>query len=185
MNEIELKARVEDVNAVEEKLGTFASFKRSVVRDDTYYVNSSGKGRKIRFRLETCDGKETWLVTYKKKENMKSADGISTEVNQEMETAIEDPQPVMTFLEDSGYVVSLKKHKEVRDWVFEDATLELCNVPPLGWFLEIEILAQDNSPDTISKAQKKLRELLIRSGLTEKDIEEKYYSQLLKEYNKK
>lgn len=184
MKEIELKARVADICTVEKLIGTFATFERSVVRDDTYYVNSSLKGRKIRFRLETCGKNQSWLVTYKKKENIISSDGTPTEVNEELETAVENPEPFLKFLEDEGYVVYLKKHKEVRDWTFEDATLELCNVPPLGWFLEIEILGQDDSPDTISKAQKKLRELLIRSGLTEKNIEERYYSQLLKEYNK-
>lgn len=181
MKEIELKARVADVSAVEKNIGTFATFERSVVRDDTYYVNSSLKGRKIRFRLETCGENQSWLVTYKKKENIISSDGTATEVNEELETTVENPEPLLKFLEDEGYVVSLKKHKEVRDWIFEEATLELCMVPPLGWFLEIEILSDDGDSKAVEEAQKKLRKILEKCGLSEKDIETRYYSQLLKE----
>ncbi|MDO4505557.1 MAG: class IV adenylate cyclase [Spirochaetales bacterium] len=182
MNEIELKARVADKSAVEEKLNSFARFERSVTRDDKYYVGPSGKGKKIRIRKETENGTVTWLLTYKKKENRTGPDGTSSEVNEELETKIEDPAPLVQYLEDTGYTVALTKHKDVLDWVCDGATLELCNIPPLGWFLEIEILSEKNDDETVQAAQKKLKELLTKSGLSENDIEEKYYSQLLKEH---
>ncbi|WP_407400099.1 class IV adenylate cyclase [Treponema sp.] len=184
MNEIEIKARVADKKAVEDQLNSFAEFKRAVTRDDTYYIGPSGKGKKIRIRKETEDGKITWILTYKKKENKISADGTATEVNEELETTMEDSTPLVRYLEDSGYTVALTKHKDVYDWSYEEATLELCNIPPLGWFLEIEILTESNDDATVQSAQKKLKDMLLKSGLSDKDIEEKYYSQLLKEYNK-
>ncbi len=183
MNEIELKARVVDKAKVEEKLNSFAKFERSVTRDDRYYIGPSGKGKKIRIRKETENETVTWLLTYKKKENRRGPDGTTSEVNEELETAMEDPTPLVQYLEDSGYTVALRKHKDVLDWVHDGATLELCNIPPLGWFLEIEILSEKNDEETVQAAQKKLKELLLKSGLSEKDIEEKYYSELLKECN--
>ncbi len=181
MNEIEIKARVADSNKLEEKLNSFAQFSKNVIRDDSYYIGPSGKGKKIRIRKESENGNISWLLTYKKKENKTGPEGKTTEVNEELETKIEDPTPLIRYLEDSGYSVALSKHKEVRDWIYDGATLELCMVPPLGWFLEIEILAADNDDSTIQSAQKKLMEILKKCGLSEKDIETKYYSQLLKE----
>ena len=184
MNEIELKARVKDKAAVEKKLNSFAAFKHAVTRDDTYFKSPSVKAKKIRIRQETEDGKVRWFLTYKKKENKKSSDGTLTEVNEELETEIEDPKPIATYFLDSVFTVDLTKHKEILGWTFEGANLELCNVPPLGWFLEIEILTEKNDDDAVQAAQKKLKELLLKAGLTADDIEEKYYSQLLKEYYK-
>lgn len=184
MNEIEIKARVTDREELEKKLNSFAAFEKSVTRDDSYYIGPSGKGKKIRIRKETMDGTVTWLLTYKKKENKVSPDGTATEVNEELETKIDDPTPLVRYLEDSGYTIALSKRKEVRSWLHDGATLELCNVPPLGWFLEIEILAENKDLGTVLSAQKKLIEILLKCGLSEKDIEEKYYSQLLKEFYK-
>lgn len=184
MNEIELKARIANKSKLEEILNSFAEFDRTVTRDDTYYIGPSGKGKKIRIRKETENGKVTWLLTYKKKENRTGPDGTSSEVNEELETKMDDPLPLTSYLEDTGYTVALTKHKDVQDWIYDGATLELCNIPPLGWFLEIEILAESNDEETVQNAQKKLKELLLKCGLSENDIEEKYYSQLLKEYHK-
>ena len=157
MNEIELKARVADKAKVEEKLNSFAKFERSVTRDDRYYIGPSGKGKKIRIRKETENETVTWLLTYKKKENRRGPDGTTSEVNEELETAMEDPTPLVQYLEDSGYTVALRKHKDVLDWVHDGATLELCNIPPLGWFLEIEILSEKNDEEKTEGASFKKR----------------------------
>lgn len=180
MNEIEIKARVADTDSVRKKLDSFATYLGAVIRDDTYYAHPKIE-RKIRFRKETRGNQVQWLATYKRKENKISPDGITTEVNEELETSIDDPFPLIKFLEDSGYKIHLQKHKEVYDWKFGDATIELCQVPPLGWFLEIEILSKKNDPATLDGIQRELKSILTKTGLNEKDIETKYYSQLLRE----
>lgn len=189
MNEIEIKARVADRIELEKKLNSFAQFSGSVSRDDSYWANTEVSKKKIRIRKETTGSGSNcttqWLITYKIKDNVLSPEGITTEVNQELETVIENPEPLLRYFKDTGYSEVLSKHKEVSDWKYEDATLELCHVPPLGWFLEIEILAENNSPATVDSAQKKLKELLYKCGLNDSDIEEKYYSQLLREYKSK
>lgn len=184
MNEIEIKARAADPDSVRKRLDSFAAFSGSVVRDDTYYTHPKIKN-KIRFRKETGDDGVQWLVTYKKKENRISPDGMTTEVNEELETLVQDPVPLVKFLEDSGYEIHLQKHKEVYHWKFEDANIELCLVPPLGWFLEIEILSEKNDADTVAKIQQELKYILLKAGLEEKDIEKKYYSELLRELDRK
>ena len=100
MKEIELKARVADVCTVEKLIGTFATFERSVVRDDTYYVNSSLKGHKIRFRLETCGKNKSWLVTYKKKENTQDSEMEAEEIMDSEKNNTMDSESENTELEE-------------------------------------------------------------------------------------
>ena len=80
MKEIEIKAHVADRNSVISKLNSFAKFLGSVVRDDTYWGNGKTK---IRVRREKNNDAENILVTYKKKENRTSEDGVSMEVNED------------------------------------------------------------------------------------------------------
>ena len=186
MTEIELKAHVYDRKKTVENLNSFAKYEDSVIRDDIYYKNESNGKPSIRIRNENRDSGKDCLITYKRKEIRTGDDGVKIEVNNEMETFIGDPEPLKAFLEDAGYTVSLKKHKEVQDWSFitEDgkkATLELCSVPPLGDFLEIEILSPVNDEKTVSETHKTLKMLLSRAGIPEKDIEERYYSEMLRE----
>lgn len=184
MNEIELKARIENENQLKEIINSFAKYEKTVTKDDTYYVNPSGNGKKIRIRKETENQKTTWLLTYKIKENKISPNGNETEVNKELETKIEDAFPLISYFKDCGWIIDLIKHKEVIVWTYDNATLELCYIPKLGWFLEIEILTKDHDDITIQNAQKKLIEILYKCKLSEKNIENKYYSQLLKEISK-
>ena len=60
-------------------------------------------------------------------------------------------------------------------------TFELCNVPPLGDFLEIEILVKDTNEETIKPLQDKLLELLDMTGIGRDKIEKRYYSDMLRE----
>ena len=192
MIEIELKARVSNrlnlINVLDEK----ATFVQKVSRDDIYYKSPAQVANKIRIRTEKkeIDGKseESYLVTYKKKENRQGADGTITEVNEEHECSISDPKVLQLFLEDSAFTVDLTKHKDVMDWSYTfdsegktiTANLELCNIPPLGDFLEIEILSPTDEEKTVKFLQTKLLEILLMVGLSKEDIETRYYSELLK-----
>ena len=75
----------------------------------------------------------------------------------------------------------LEKHKTVLGWSFEQLHLELCTVPPLGDFLEIETFAESNEPEVVLPLRKKLIESLKKCGIMEEKIENKYYSELLRE----
>ncbi len=191
--EIELKARVKDRVLLEKTLSSFASFKGEITRDDVYYAHPSSSNVKIRIRKESDLKGTKYFLTYKKKENRLATHGVKTEVNEELETEIKDASVLETFLLDVGFSIVLTKKKEIHEWkanVFLEgkeieASLELCNITPLGDFLEIEIVCETEKETDIEKAQTLLFELLEKSGLNKECIEERYYSELLKEAEQK
>ena len=156
----------------------------------------------------------TWLVTYKRKETRTDEKtGTIIEVNDEKECQVSSPEPLVAFLMDTGYFVDLQKHKEVQDWTLPlpaalltgdalvekngctpkadtplAATFELCAVPPLGDFLEIEVLAPlANTPETkaddektVARIHHELELLLEKAGIPSSRIENRYYSEMLK-----
>ena len=116
-------------------------------------------------------------------------------MNDEKEGCVSSPDVLKAFLTDTGYSIQLKKHKDVMDWEFIipaneilpeslTATFELCAVPPLGNFLEIEILSPRNDEEIVSKIHKKLEELLEMTGIPKTRIEKRYYSEMLKVFDK-
>lgn len=185
MNEIEVKARVKDRQKIIDKLNSFAQYQGFVIKDDRYFALQNPDGtfssKKIRIRKENKNNKETFLLTWKKKEVQETSQGASIEVNDEKECFLSDDACLVSFLEDSGYKIALKKHKEVHDWTYKNATFELCNVESLGDFLEIEILTSSNEEKVIEKIKEELVELLKKAGLSKDDIEKRMYSQMLSE----
>ena len=194
MNEIEIKAHVYKKDELIKKLNSFAEFKQEVFRDDTYYESPLNPKVKIRIRKEKCGKKIRSILTYKRKEIKSASENSSTELNEELETEILSSEPLEQFFCDAGLKAALKKHKEVMDWELElpvsientnlKATLELCNVPPLGYFLEIEILSPAKKEEDVKKVQQILFELLEKCGIEKSCIEEKYYSELLLQIKK-
>ncbi len=198
MTEIELKAHVYDRNALVQNLKTFAHREQRIIREDEYYGKSEKDSHKIRIRHETFiseDGNTSgsdYLVTYKRKEIKCGADNISIEVNDEKECTISDPAALKSFLTDTGYSIQLKKYKDVEDWSTElcgiqimgqniIAMLEICNVPPLGDFIEIEILSPVSDGNTTQMLHGELLKLLDKCKIPKTDIEPRYYSELLRE----
>ena len=192
MTEIELKAHVTDKEKLIQRLNEIADYSGSVIRNDTYWKKD---GIEIRIRRENFAGPENAsgpqptvstaeniLITYKRKSLRTNEDGVPVEVNDEKECTVSSAEPLEAFLTDSGFIVSLKKHKEVSDWKHSSGTtLELCTVPPLGDFLEIEILSPTDDELTVQKSREKLEELLALAGIPRNQIEKRYYSELLRE----
>lgn len=191
MQEIELKAHVYDVETVKSKLSTFAEYKGFVERSDTYYKqNEKSWIYPLRVRKEKSDKEksEKIFLTYKRKSLVKTADGSAVEKNEEKESEISSDTllTLETFLEDNGFKVYLRKIKSVFTWkaivkIGEknfDVTIELCRVEPLGDFLELEILSDEK--EDFEGARKALEEVLARVEIDKSEIEEKSYSQMLK-----
>lgn len=191
-----MKAHVKDRNEVIKKLNSFADFLGRVVRDDTYWFNGKTKVRIRREKEITSEnkiGKEIILLTYKKKENRISAEGNAMEVNEEHECELSSSEAIETFLTDSGFFVDLKKHKNVLDWKYSftlpqsgqtiQVTLELCTVPPLGDFLEVEVLSEKDDRDFTESVRKELENLIVLSGIEKSQIENRYYSEMLRDFH--
>lgn len=201
MTEVELKARVNDRAALEKQLDGFARRGQHVIRDDDYWGRSADDKNKIRIRRETFlapDGsvcKKDILVTYKRKARITGADGVEAEANDEKECLVSDAEALEAFLSDTGYSVQLKKHKDVEDWLADvpvppacasgsrtlTATLELCAVEKLGDFLEIEILSPTDDGNTLVALHGELEKLLARAGIPKDKIENRYYSEMLRD----
>ncbi len=125
---------------------------------------------------------ETVTVTYKRKHlNTDPETGTSYEVNDEHEFTISSSVPFEAFLQDAGFAVSITKEKDVYSWHQDGALLELCSVPPLGNFLEIEILTEDRNESTVAAARNRLNKLLEEYGIPAGAVERRYYSEMLAE----
>ncbi len=196
MYEIELKAHVKNRRDVIKNLERFAVFSAAIEKDDTYYSKEiNGKTIKVRIRKETpftteeipdapqITGQKSVIFTYKRKEII-TKDETSIEVNDEKETFLSEAEPFEAFLTDTGFVPSLKKHKITLGWHYDGAHLELCTVDRLGDFIEIEILSESNEENQVLQAKEKLLKLLSKCGIDESQIEERYYSQMLRELTK-
>lgn len=196
MIEIELKAHVKYRDALINNLKTFSTFQQKVTRKDTYYHLKKDHPAKdgkdhitARIRKEFKETEEgltqTIYLTYKRKELRTNSTGTSTEVNDEKETVVSDATALEVLFADIGFKPALHKEKIVEDYLcqtpFGQATLELCNVQGLGDFLEIEILSEKDDDSTVENIQKELKNLLNKSGIPESEIEERYYSEMLKE----
>lgn len=195
MFEIELKAHVRNREELLAELKNFATYEKTVERNDLYYgkkiesENSTLKSIAVRLRKEskeTEQGSEIKnIFTYKQKETKRTSSEIETELNDEKECTVSDFTPIEEFLKDSGFILSLHKKKSVEGYILKTdvgmANIEVCNVPPLGDFIEIEILSKTKDEKTVKNIQKELISILQRCKISESDIESKYYSEMLRE----
>ena len=177
MTEIEIKARVADPVATETAIRAFAEFERETVKRDEYW-GLDGPGdffTKVRVRDE--DGVPT--VTYKRKETRGDI-----EVNDEREFTVSDRSALECLLADLGFAVYVKKEKRTKTFGYRardgnPVTVELSLVARLGWFVELEILADDPDEGEIGRAEADLRETLAKCGVPESAIERRFYTEML------
>jgi len=181
--EVELKAHVDDPDAVlallEARYGAGAQY----IKEDIYYrlpgpdgkgVGRSGGGEPIEFRLRREDGRA--VVTAKRKS---LSGGI--EVNAENEFTVDDPAAFEVFAGYLGAVVFSHKRKEGRSFTAGGATIELSNVMGLGWFVEIEELVDAGRPGEVERARERVAGLLAAIGVPAERIEPRYYTDMLAE----
>lgn len=184
MFEIELKAHVDDREKVIENLNSFADYLQSVQKDDVYWaVHKDGRKIQTRIRREKDldSGVSKIYMTYKRKERRIAENGNALEVNDERECEISDSDALETLLKDAGFVVALEKHKSVMGWRFDECHIELCAVPPLGDFLEIEVMSEKGDEKTTEEKKRKIMEIFGRLEIGEEKIENRYYSEMLAE----
>lgn len=193
MYEIEMKAHVESCcrQRIIDILNKIAKYTGHVFKSDVYYhipVKEKKCGyQSVRIRDE--NGK--FYLTFKDKRLVKtllevnSVDEIGTEVNEEKECEICEPKVIESLLENLGGKIFLKKTKDSELWCVErngmKVNIELCFIEFLGYFLELEILSEQNTPEVFEKARKLELELLEECGIERSKIENRYYSELLKQ----
>jgi adenylate cyclase, class 2 len=185
--EIELKVRIDDYAAVKERLSLVGVFCRSYKKSDTYWFPSQPAAPGVRVRRESgvdADGAahESVLATYKKKT---ISGGI--EVNHECEFTVSDADLFEEMLNCLGLRNAVRKEKEGWAWTIhsqnegQEAPIlaELSMVARLGWFLEIEIMAADNSEKTVEESRERLFALLEKLEISTDKIETRPYTTML------
>jgi adenylate cyclase class 2 len=212
--EIELKARVKDIESLKTALAEKSESSFRFEKEDVYWSRKAGRVPKIRVRREKrffANGKyaagifaagvpegnseSLCLVTYKKKE---VKDGI--EINDEREfeirpstgRAIDATGDFEDLLKVLGFKISASKKK--RGWAYtiteknarlglDNICAELVEVEGLGWFVELEIVANanadNNREEMVEEGKKRLLDLLDSLGIKREAVESRYYTEML------
>jgi len=186
--EIELKAHLDDFMPVKERLFALGDYCRSYTKSDTYWLPTRANmslPSGVRVRRENgidANGAahESTLVTYKTKEI--SGD---IEVNDECEFTVSDAILFEVLLGRVGLHKAIQKEKQGWAWTIPSAAMppilaELSLVTGLGWFLEIEIQAADNSQQTVAESRSRLLALLEKLEIPAERIETRPYTAMLK-----
>lgn len=140
-------------------------------------AGATGYARPVKVRIRNEDGETA--VTYKRKEVQ---GGI--EVNDEREFKIDDAAAFEALLVDLDFAPFIEKHKTTKSFYLKDGdgtelTIELSLVRDLGWFVEIEILADSPDAAETERARATLLKTLARCGVPESAIEPRYYTEML------
>ena len=181
VTEIELKAHVQNTEELRLLLSEKAEYLYAFEKNDKYWYaeNMSLLPSGLRIRSEKRlfpDKREEslTLVTYKNKE---VRDGI--EVNEEREFTVIPAPEFEEFLKRTG--LKPGRSKEKRGWAFsrDGITVELVEVKGLGWFVELEIIAEAKNEETFTKGKKRLLDFLSGLGIKNEAIESRFYSEML------
>ena len=176
MIEIEKKCWLKDPERMLADLHKNAHYIKKSRKEDVYFIhkdyNSShsiNRDDKI-FRLRIEEGKH--IVTFKEKRIEK---GI--EINQENEFFVSDQNSFLQFVQYIDYQELVTKVKEVELFKYNDISVEYVFLHGLGYFLEAEILCQDESE--VNLAVNKIDTLFTELNIDPASVEEKMYIDLL------
>ena len=192
MHEIELKAHLEHPKKTEALLSRIADFSLRCTKTDRYWTLGE---KTIRIRRELIGDKETVFITHKQKHY---TDTIETNRELEFELAAVSVPVFTEMLKSLGMTCTAEKQKETKVFVpYTDlfpagilegtcsVSVELSTIPPIGHFLELEVLSPDEGSDTaayeqhIRNAQVIFDTLLTALEIPQSAIEVRPYNELL------
>jgi Adenylate cyclase, class 2 (thermophilic) len=193
MFEIEMKAHATDRSHVADILNSIAQYDGMAEKKDTYYhlPRSTGAGSpaylSCRVRHEVfkkgTEKEERVIFTYKRKELRSGTDGAQIEVNDEKECTLSGSEALEAMFSDAGFTAACTKYKIAEGWFAQTeagtAHIELCTVPPLGDFLEIEIMSEVQDESHVAEARKCIESLFSRCGIPLSAVENRYYNEML------
>ncbi len=186
--EFEIKAWADDWETVKNHIDHFAQFSGFYEKSDSYWIVPAEMNpffpelkSGIRIREESftnADGKKHRItrVCFKKKEIL-----TNMEVNVEKEFDISNVSTFEELLSNFSLVKGLSKQKKGWSWNYNDITVELSEIKGLGWFCELEIIAEQNDEEFIALSKKRLFEVLKKTGIDASKIETRYYMEMLGE----
>lgn len=186
MYEVELKARIDDAQAMHNKLLSLATFLGTSFKHDAYWLKKNDETFRLRIRNETkTDNKNNQTkictVTIKEKTlNRDTVTAIAYEVNNEREFIIQDEQKIFEFfLKKADFKYNYSKTKQVTAFKKNNILAELCYIENLGNFLELEILNESGEKNTVEQDFLHLKQFFIKCNIPLDNIEHRYYSELI------
>ena len=163
---IEIKARVEDLGFLRERVQAIASGEASILRqEDTFFKVPSG-----RLKLRVIDASQAELIYYDRD------DATGPTRSEYLISPVGDPDALKAVLSVAlGVRGVVRKKREL--FMIGRTRVHLDDVEGLGPFMELEVvLAPEESPEAgQAEAQKLLEALSIQSG----DLVDKAYIDLL------
>jgi adenylate cyclase class 2 len=179
MIEVEIKARITDVTAVEKSLSALGFTEELTVSERDVYFN--GNDRDFRktdeaLRIRACKDinadTESNALTYKGPKL-----GSESQTRKELEISFEDPAKMKEILSALGYPTVLEVRKLRRMYRLGEITACVDQVDSLGDYLELEKLVMDQNgyPAAVSE----LYELLSKLGIPKEALTQYSYLELL------
>jgi adenylate cyclase class 2 len=166
--EIEVKAKVQDPDKLRAHLNVTAAKLHDFYKDDTYLEHSGAILRLRKLKVIYGSWEEVSCVLTHKIKLIK--DGI--ESNKETEISVVDFDDMLKLLIAFGFRQTYQKIKIGHAFKKNNVLLELCEVPPLGWFLEAEMISDD-----IEEAKRQVTEVMNELGFTK--FEPLFYKEML------
>ncbi len=182
--EVELKVFVAPIGVEEPELkkkidGYTGSEGVFIDKEDVYYHIPGDPEPSFRIR----DERTRLLITSK----VKHRDG-GIECNRELEFEHRDTKDRAVMEEMAvhlGYEILRTKHKRGWEWHLGEAHIELLCVTRLGWYLEMESIARDNSDESTAPLRKQLLRILSDLGYSEEQLESRGYHRMLRALEEK
>lgn len=134
---------------------------------------------RIREEKKVGEDKGIVIITYKRKEMQNSI-----EVNDEREFSTDNRDDFEVLLSDLGFSPAICKEKKTKSFHYTandgtNVTIELSLVTSLGYFVELEILAEAPDDAEIARARDTLAKTLLLCSIGTEAIETRYYTELL------
>ena len=170
--EVELKAWIDDWDAVKARLHEECLFIRDFRKADRYFSRSGEPERETSFRVRLDNGGA--IVTFKDKSLRDRM-----EYNQEREFTVDDAEAFVELVERTGCRQYASKVKEGLEFRYGGLTVELVRVEELGEFVEIEVMEESGRAELHKRAAARIRAFLDLIGIDPSRIEQRSYVSLL------
>lgn len=176
MIEVEVKAKINSFEEMEEKLAKIGAAKtKKEFQEDIYFnspvVDFAQTDEALRIRTTKDDNKTNIFITYKgPKIDSKS------KTRKEIEMGIEDSEKCADIFEEIGFKKVRAVRKNRQYFEYENFEISLDDIEGLDPYMEIEIALEDG--EDYSKAQDKIFELFKELDITD-GFERTSYLELL------
>ncbi len=176
MIEVEVKARIDGFEEIEEKLESIGAVKsKTEFQEDIYFASPIVDFAKTDEALRIRTTNNDIFITYKGPKLNKDA-----KTRKEVEMNIESAEKARDIFEEIGFKAVRTVRKNRQYYTYENFEISLDDVEGLPPYMEIEISLEDGND--YSEAQKMIFDLFERLGITE-GFERTSYMELLESLN--